>query len=152
MGKTDFNNALFENQNKCIFDVEDLSKVSFLGTDITRIRFGPKINWGGEDGFRVIDEELLLEGDPQKIKLKSILAVYRNLRKNYEYYCRYEEADKFYAREIELVKKYNFQSNVTISDMESITRKLEDVENERDELREKIASLEKTIEKNQTID
>jgi hypothetical protein len=38
--KTFFNNVLFVDKEKVIFDVENLSKVSFMNTDITQIEFG----------------------------------------------------------------------------------------------------------------
>ena len=34
------------------------------------------------------------------------MAVYRNLRENYEYRLRYDEAGKFFIKEMELKRKY----------------------------------------------
>jgi len=34
------------------------------------------------------------------------MAVYRNTRENYKYRLRYDEADKFFSKEIELKRKY----------------------------------------------
>jgi hypothetical protein len=34
------------------------------------------------------------------------MAVYRNLRENYEFRLRYDEAGKFFIREMELKRKY----------------------------------------------
>ena len=51
-GKTFFRNVTFEQQNKVRFDDNDLSNVSFADSDVTRIRFGNGITWGGKDGLR----------------------------------------------------------------------------------------------------
>jgi hypothetical protein len=51
------------------------------------------------------DEEK--DGDTIKdFNLGSIKAVYRNLRENYEYRMRYDEAGQFFIREMELKRKY----------------------------------------------
>ena len=58
--KTFFNNVLFVDKEKVIFDVENLSKVSFMNTDITQIEFGENCLWGGkEDKFKIVDEQEL---------------------------------------------------------------------------------------------
>ena len=55
-----------------------------------------------KDRFKVI-EERWLEEVPEKIKsLVSVMAVYRNLRENYEFRLIYDEAGKFFTREMEL--------------------------------------------------
>jgi hypothetical protein len=38
--------------------------------------------------------------------LGGIITIYRNLRENYEYSLRYEEADKFFKREMEIKRLY----------------------------------------------
>ena len=43
---TEFHNVLFEQPEKTVFDVNDLSKVSFMNTDITRVRFSDETRWG----------------------------------------------------------------------------------------------------------
>jgi hypothetical protein len=45
---------IFEQPNKVIFVKNDLSKVSFTGSDITRIRFD-EISWGGRDQCTIIE-------------------------------------------------------------------------------------------------
>lgn len=40
------------------------------------------------------------------IRLGSVLAIYRNLRENYEFRMRYDEAGKFFIREMELKRRY----------------------------------------------
>ena len=42
----EFHNVLFEEPEKTVFDVNDLSNVSFLNTDITRVRFSYEARWG----------------------------------------------------------------------------------------------------------
>ena len=72
------------------------------------MRFSDRAKWGkgekDEDKFKVI-EERWLEESPRKIRsLGSVMAVYRNLRENYELRLRYDEAGKFFIREMELKK------------------------------------------------
>jgi hypothetical protein len=38
--------------------------------------------------------------------LGSVKTIYRNLRENYEYRLRYDEAGKFFIREMELTRNY----------------------------------------------
>ena len=103
---------IFEKPNESRFDVKDMSMVSFLDTDITRVRFGDKIVWGGEDKFHVIEEKWFEEyikdpkGDKKMVSLGGILSIYRNLRENYEFRRRYDEAGKFFIREMELKRNY----------------------------------------------
>jgi hypothetical protein len=92
-----------------------MENVSFLKTDISTVTFG-KVNWGKDN--RIVEERELeksLKDSPEstlkdasgrKITLDSIKAVYRNLRENYEYRLRYDEAGKFFIREMELKRKY----------------------------------------------
>jgi uncharacterized protein YjbI with pentapeptide repeats len=55
-----FSYSMFEDQEKTIFDVDNLSNVSFSDTDITRIRFGENAVWGERYGdFTTLDERLL---------------------------------------------------------------------------------------------
>jgi uncharacterized protein YjbI with pentapeptide repeats len=122
-GETNFQFVLFENGEKILFDVKDLSKTSFMNTDITRVRFGANVNWGeGESNrIKVVDEEKLeeilnnhtyddkvVQGKFEKsnIRLGGIITIYRNLRENYEYWFRYEEADKFFISEMEVKRNY----------------------------------------------
>jgi hypothetical protein len=115
--KTNFNYVLFEGKEKAIFDVENLSNVSFMDTDLTGIRFSDEARWGGgekakEERFKVRDERLLEKnikenyGHTKDFNLGSIKAVYRNLRENYEYRMRYDETGQFFIREMELKRRY----------------------------------------------
>jgi hypothetical protein len=111
--KTIFRETLFEQQNKVIFNKSNLSKVSFADSDIIRIKFGDKVIWGGQDGFTIIEEEWLrVKGKGQRmpenenVSLNLVLSVYRNLRENYEFRLRYDDAGKFFIKEMELKRKY----------------------------------------------
>jgi uncharacterized protein YjbI with pentapeptide repeats len=113
--ETLFRYTLFEQPNKVTFDDSNLSKVSFADSDITRIRFGDKIRWGGKDKFTIIEEEWLKEKAKGKdkranvydnVSLKLVLSVYRNLRENYEFRLRYDDAGEFFIKEMELKRKY----------------------------------------------
>jgi hypothetical protein len=115
-------------KEKVIFEIENLSNVSFMDTDITGIRFSNKARWGGgeeentkEDRFKIVDERLLEEkikendGHTKDFNLGSIKAVYRSLRENYEYRMRYDEAGQFFIREMELKRKYREAPSISIS-------------------------------------
>jgi len=116
--ETKFDYVLFEGKEKVIFDIENLSNVSFINTDITGVRFSDEARWGTEkkvkeDRFKIIDERLLEEKIKEKdghttkdFNLGSIKAVYRSIRENYEYRMRYDEAGQFFIREMELKRKY----------------------------------------------
>ena len=81
-----------------------------MNSDITRIRFSDKTRWRederkkGKDRFTVIEEKWLEGSHPKSpdISLGSVMAVYRNLRENYEFRLRYDEAGKFFIKEMEL--------------------------------------------------
>jgi Pentapeptide repeats (9 copies) len=112
-GETLFKYIILEQPNKVTFSKNNLSKVSFVGSDITRIRFGDKISWGGRDEFTIIDEEWLKEqvkreqkGKIEQASLEDVLSVYRNLRENYEFRLRYDDAGKLFIKEMELKRKY----------------------------------------------
>lgn len=103
-------------------DFEDLSMVSFLNTDITRITFGENTRFGRSESkkerFKILDEirfeksidkkERITNSNliREKLSLGTILTSYRNLRENYEYRLRYEEAGQFFVREMEIRRKY----------------------------------------------
>lgn len=148
-GKTFFHSVLFKNQEKVIFDTDDLSKVSFRNTDLTQVRFSEKVRWAGKNGFRIIDEESL-EESPEQENLQSVIATYRSLRKNYENRLRYEEADKFLEREIELKNQYKQnEPQLNISNLDILQNKIDNLKEERDKLLKKVKELEnKFNEKN----
>ena len=84
---------------------ENLSNVSFIGTDITRIKFDEKTVWGDSDRYSIFDARELI-ANPKVSNLSSVLAVYRNLRENYEFRLMYEEAGQFFVKEMELKRIY----------------------------------------------
>jgi uncharacterized protein YjbI with pentapeptide repeats len=131
-GSLSFAQVFFKEKDQIIFN-GDLSKVSFVSTDITRVQFGDKVVWGRkqtnsgttepEDGnnnthnkerfdFKIYDERRIEESvaitdtHTTTNSLEAVIAEYRNLRENYEYYLRYEEAGKFFMREMELRRNY----------------------------------------------
>lgn len=122
--KITFEYAIFEKPDKVRFDNSNLSRVSFADSDITRIRFGDNVEWGKKDNkFTIIDEEELSEKVKRqgflrkKVKeqtgpeyedtsLELVLSVYRNLRENYEFRLRYDDAGKFFIKEMDLKRKY----------------------------------------------
>ena len=113
---TFFNYIIFGQPNKVLFEKNNLSKVSFANSDITRIRFGDKVSWG-EKGFTIVEEEWLRkqakmkdgekeEMEREGVSLELVSSVYRNLRENYEFRLRYDDAGKFFIQEMELKRKY----------------------------------------------
>ncbi|WOV92369.1 MAG: pentapeptide repeat-containing protein [Candidatus Nitrosoabyssus spongiisocia] len=100
----EFRNADFKEQHLINFG-EDLSKVSFVDTDITRIKFNEFTSWDENHGYTIFDERKFF-ADPDKHKLSVALTVYRNLRENYEFRLMYEEAGKFFIGEMNLRRKY----------------------------------------------
>jgi hypothetical protein len=125
-----FNFVTFKSPDEVKFESQDLSKISFSNTDITRIVFGDDTYFGKEtkkeeERFKIFDEKrfekYFEKNDNHKNDKKddnesldspplgSILASYRNLRENYEYRLRYDEAGKFFIREMELKRHYRNQ-------------------------------------------
>jgi len=143
-GISKFNLVIFENPKEIIFDVKDLSKVSFMSTDITDIKFGENVRWGGNDSFKLIDEEIFVQS-PQKQNLESLLALYRNLRENYENRFRYEDAKKIFEREINLKKEYGDKSFKSISDPEILSTKIQELTKNFKELKKKVSELETLV-------
>jgi hypothetical protein len=74
-------------------------------THLTQVRFTDKSQWEKNDKFKVIEEEWL-EGSDKDITLGKVITVYTNLRENYEYRLRFDEAGKFFIQKMELKRKY----------------------------------------------
>jgi Pentapeptide repeats (9 copies) len=116
--ETFFRYTIFEQSNKVTFDDNNLKNVSFANSDITRIRFGDNVEWGGKDQITIIEEEWLKRRAQEKnddeykggayknVSLELVLSVYRNLRENYEFRLRYDYAGKFFIKEEELKRNY----------------------------------------------
>ena len=105
----DFHNVQFDNQEHTIFLKNNLSEVSFVNTDITRVRFGEDVVWGNNFKIREerdIEKRLETANIAKGIQLGDALAVYRNLRENYEFRMRYDEAGEFFIREMEMKRQY----------------------------------------------
>lgn len=82
-------------------DPLDLSKTSFLQTDVRRINFG-NVKWGTIPPGSVVDERFLKDRDGPPYK--AVVTLYRRLRENYERQLRYTEASDFFVREMELMR------------------------------------------------
>jgi len=67
------------------------------GTGKTRVAF--QTVWLVQSPFN--------EKYPEKISLSSVMPIYRNLRENYEFRLKYEEAEKFFIREMEIKRNYS---------------------------------------------
>jgi hypothetical protein len=129
--RADFQSVQFDDQEHIRFLTFDLSQVSFVNTDISRVRFGESVKWGlaskrthhyfnwrygDNDKFKILEEReignsLAKDGRAENVILGSVLAVYRNLiyrnlRENYEYRMRYDEAGEFFIREMEMERNY----------------------------------------------
>lgn len=83
----------------------NLSHVSFVGTNITRIKFDGNTVWGGEDGYTIFDARELAK-NPPKSDLFLVLSTYRDLRENYEFRLMYEEAGQLFIKEMEIKRVY----------------------------------------------
>ncbi len=108
-GRTYFDYVTFEKPNEVRFEIDDMSRVSFMNTDITGIRFSGKTRWSKDGQFKIIEEKELeekVQNHKKGLNLEEILSVYRNLRENYEIRRRYDEAGKFFIREMEIKRKY----------------------------------------------
>lgn len=136
--RAQFRKTIFLKPKQVIFDSE-LSHVSFLDTDITRIRLGNKIKWNIDTNYSnkvirfynklknrnnkfIIYDEWLLENEQEpQLQLEDVMDIYRNLRENYDYYLKYETAGEFFIREMELKRKY--KKNKKSSSQETIKKK-----------------------------
>jgi len=136
-GPTFFNVVSFKDQDMVFFEVDDLSKVSFMFTDVSKVRFGENVKWAGKNGFQIMDEESL-KNSSDTTRIESVIAIYRNLRKNYENRYRFEEAGKFFEREIELRKMFLDKcSDFSNGKLENLEKKLHDLLKELNELKKK---------------
>ena len=103
----DFKNVFFKNPRDVYFDVEKIDNISFLYTDISNIRFGVEFKKALKKSDYKIYEEWVIRNEVDKdIPLSAVLALYRNLRENFEYNMEYEEAGQFFVREMNLKRIY----------------------------------------------
>lgn len=111
---THFSVVSFEQPTKIFFNENNLSNVSFSSSNIKQLQFGDEITWRGEDGITIIEEEWLRQQSKRSkrghnlvsVSLGDALSVYRNLRENFEFRLKYDEAGKFFIKEMELKRKY----------------------------------------------
>ena len=75
----------------------------------------------------------------------STLELMLDLRENYETRFRYEDAEKFFAREINLKKEYGDDSQKAISDPDIISMKIQELTKDFKELKKKLVDLEKFV-------
>lgn len=108
-----FYHITFREQQRVMFNT-DLSNVSFTYTDISRIEFTGKTKWKEDGGFDIFDARELIH-NPHDSDLSTVLATYRNLRENYEFRLMYEEAGKFFVKEMELQRNYSYDQNDNIT-------------------------------------
>lgn len=127
-----FSNVYLKDPEHVVFEVKDgrMSEVSFVNTDVSRVRFGESIRFGNGEGNkfqihedRELEEKLtryaMIRGRRVPLKrargsyetnfpLGVTLGIYRNLRENFEFRMRYDEAGEFFIKEMEI--KRNFRS------------------------------------------
>jgi hypothetical protein len=68
-----FNYVFFDDGNKILFNTNNLTKVYFSYTDITKVRFGDRPGWSKENEFRITEEELVEKSAEYCIGLKKYL-------------------------------------------------------------------------------
>jgi uncharacterized protein YjbI with pentapeptide repeats len=97
-----FNSVIFKNASDIIFDVKDLSHVSFLDTNITEVRFSDKTSWGGDDNFQVIEEDWFEQDFKKPIEKRRVSLVV---------YCQYiGTSEKIMNSEENMMKLASFLS------------------------------------------
>lgn len=99
-----FMRAHFQQQDLVRF-CRTLSNVSFLNTNMTKIRFDADTVWSDDGSYEILDERKLAN-NLSKSSLSDTLAVYRSLRECHEYWLMYEEAGQFYVREMDMRRCY----------------------------------------------
>ena len=102
--KADFGLAAFEKPEDVRFD-SDLTLVSFLDTDLSRVRFGSATVWNRGSEPVPYDVREFKE-EPKGRYLADALSVMRDLRDNYEYRLEYEGAGKLFVQEMEMKRQY----------------------------------------------
>lgn len=101
--KEDESRQINFNDNKNLLQIK-LGKRENAKENIAIVR---NINDNTEFKFVIKKIKDKLEAYPQlQISLGSVMAIYRNLRENYEFRLRYDEAGKFFIREMELKRNY----------------------------------------------
>ena len=120
---TNFSKVIFPKEEDVIFN-SNISNVSFLDTDIKKIKFGNKISWRPfqhsdekkkkpnyvkkrkNSDFKIYEERLIEKRIDTEINLESVKNIYRDLRENFDMNLQYDTAGEFFIREMELQRKY----------------------------------------------
>jgi hypothetical protein len=83
-------NQLFENPNQIMFDENDMSNVSFMNTNIAKVKFSLVLYKIRKINKIIEEEEWSEENDVEKkdrITIINLLSIYRNLRNNLFMLC-----------------------------------------------------------------
>lgn len=120
---TNFSKVIFPKEEDVTFN-SNISNISFLYTDIKKIKFGNKISWKPfeyldkkekkpnyvkkrkNSDFKIYEERLLEKRIDTEINLESVKNIYRDLRENFDMNLQYDIAGEFFIREMELHRKY----------------------------------------------
>ena len=125
--QANFRKIKFTNSGDILFD-GNLSKLSFLETDISKINFGDNIGWERvyrkpmdwwdkfiifceklkehNNKFKVQDERIIENKLEQNVRLETVMNIYRNLQENFDKKLNYDFAGEFFVREMELKRKF----------------------------------------------
>lgn len=95
----DFQHVTFDNAEKVHFNYVDLSNTSFVGTDVSRVGIGEKVEWKAKKSF---DESI---ADKDLVPYETVATVYRRLRQNLESKLRHTEAGHFFIAEMDVKRK-----------------------------------------------
>ena len=112
-----FKNVLFENQDKVLFNHLDLSRVSFAYADITRVRFGENIVWGGKDGTKMVDEEMLENSEKYLFRWDKVPGNNKDAKRLIDYIKMVSGAD-WIDKDLKFVK-YNDRKIITSKESHS---------------------------------
>lgn len=102
--RVNFGLATFEKPEDVRFN-SDLTQVSFLDTNLSRVRFGSATVWnrGSEPSPYDVRE---FKKDPKGKYLADALSILRDLRDNYEYRLEYKGAGNLFVQEMEMKRRY----------------------------------------------
>jgi uncharacterized protein YjbI with pentapeptide repeats len=101
-GMTYFRRARFLIPQSVVFDICDLSKVSFLHSEtISEVSFR-QVKWRIKGNRSAIVDEDRIGKKDRRATYSSVADVYRRLRRSYESRLRYAEAGEFFKSEMEM--------------------------------------------------
>jgi uncharacterized protein YjbI with pentapeptide repeats len=97
-----------ENREIHFYDNKNLLQIKLCKENKDNIAIVRNNNDNKEFTFVIKRDKNKIEVYPSKLEfsLGSVMAVYRNLRENYEFRLRYDEAGQFFIREMELKRNY----------------------------------------------